>query len=797
MKGKKLLSWVLSAVLCLPALTGPALAASFPDVAGHWAVNYVDDTVAKGIFVGIEGNFVPERTITAGEVVATAARISVDVGLRKQIGADRQADIKAILGTTWVSSGKWDGEQWWFGDEYATCLESGILSYSELKELYQSKALVTPITKEDFALYLTRAMQMEPMAKNLSAYTLNFTDKKDITPGREPYIYVLNMCGVITGTHTGAFEPKKSVTRAEAAAMLSRATDFMEENGTSAELPQYAKYDQWVAGTIASATAGSKGAILLTLSSELSGTKTVSIPTETPIYENSMLADSSQLKAGAYARVNLGAGDKVISVRLSGTARTVSGTVVGISGDAIMLSVDGTTQTLGYDRFTEVQVGSAVGDRSLVDLDGGYTTAACRVDQLGHMVALRLIGGTRREEGIIRAVESAPGGVSLTVATLDGQLKKYVISSGAAITANGGLVMAPGSLNSSYVGSYAALRVNSENASAVVALELDTISAYLQGSVRNVNTSDGTRTVTITDLSTGKATTYYAAEDAEFYYQGKPVAHKNIAKDWFVTARLTSRSQGSELDALWCYPESGFTEGTVSAISYPSGTTNLVLTLAKADGAVVTFPLDMAGTLPEVKRSGKTSTLAAIRTGDLVKVTVRYNVVTLLEATPQTANLMGTISELTQTSSGITIKVELDGGWGSETYTVSRDVSVSQDGKSVSLYDLRVGYHVAMVSNGSQISSIEVDRATGNSGKISGTVILANSAERTITFRATELGMADRIVTVSVPSGMLIQDLSGGGASELSLNRLVSGDTLDIYGSGTGDQFKATLIIKR
>ena len=787
MKGKKLLSWVLSAALCLSALALPAAAASFPDMVGHWADKYVSDTVAKGIFIGDNGKFVPERTISASEVLAICARIAVDSQTRSEIGADRATQIKALMGE----------EQNWFHKEYATCLESGILTYPELKELYQTKALTQALPRESVALYLTRAMQLEAMAKNLPSYTFNFTDKKDITPGLEPYIYVLTMSGIITGTDKGTFLPKKGVTRAEAAAMLSRATDFMEENGTSTELPQYAKYDRWVSGAIVSTAAGSQGTTLLTLNSELSGSKTISLPAGTLIYENSMRTEATALKPGVFARVNLGTGDKVLSVRLSGTARTVAGSVVGISADAVMLSVDGKTQTLPYDRFTEVQVGSVVGNRSLIDLDGGYTTAACRIDQLGHIVALRLTGGTYQEEGILRSVDrTSSSGASVTVATLDGQLKRYTLPSGSSVTTNGGLTMGPGAITSSYVGSYVTLRVSSENAGTVTSLAADTVSVYLQGSVRNVNTVNGTYSVTITDLSTGKATTYSAAEDAAFYYRGKSIAHRDIEKDWFVTARLTGRSAGAELMALWCYPDSSSTEGTVSAISYPSGTTSLVLGVSKADGSVVTFPFDMAGTLPEVKRDGKASALYQLRTGDLVKITVRYNAVILVEASPQTANLMGTISELTQTSSGITLRVELDGGMGSQSYTVGRDLSVSREGKSISVYDLRVGYHVAMVESGDQISSIVVDRGA-NDGQISGTVIWVDTAQRTILFLVAEPGMAERTVTVAVPSAVLIQDLTGGSAADLALNRLASGDTLDIYGSGTGDQFKATLIIKR
>ncbi len=798
MKGKKLLSWALSAALCMSAVTVPALAASFPDVAGHWAVGYVDDTVAKGIFVGIDGKFVPNRTITAGEVLATSARISVDKELRKQIGKDRQGDIKNVLGTVWVSPGKWEGEQYWFGDEYAVCLESGILSYPELKELHQSKSLVKDITKEDFALYLARAMQLEPMAKNLTSYALNFTDRGSISSSRERYIYVLNMYGIITGTDKGEFQPKKTVTRAEAAAMLSRATDFMKENGTSTELSEYAPYQRWVAGTIVSAAAGSKNTIILTLTGEYSGTKTISIPADTPIYENSMLAETTLLKAGSYARVNLGTGDEVISVRLSGGVETYTGTVVGLSEDVVLLDVGGVTRTMPYNRFTEVQVGTLTGGRSLIDLDGGYTNATCRVDRQGHMVSLRLTGGSRREEGLISAVEYlAAGATAITVSAFDGQLKRYTIPAGAAVTANGSLPLAPGALNAGYVGSHAALRVSNDNASNVVSVALDTAAQYLQGAVKDVSVDNGVRTITITDLSTNKATTYKVADSAVLAYQDTEIAYDGIKKDWYATARVSGKASGSELTALWAYPGSSLTEGTISSISYPSGTTKLVMGVTKADGSVSTFSFDMSGALPEVKRSGKTSTIDKLRTGDAVRVTVRYNSVTLMDATPQSANLNGVIREITQTASGVTMKVELDGGAGSASYTVSPDVSVAQDGKTISLYDLRIGARVAMVTSGDNVSSIEVEKSVSSGNQITGEIIWVNTTDKTILFRITERGMADKIVTVLAPTGTTIQDVSGGAVTSVSLSKLETGNVLDIHGSYVNDQFKAALIIRK
>ena len=103
-----------------------------------------------------------------------------------------------------------------------------------------------------------------------------------------------------TGTDQNEFQPKSTVTREVAATMLSRAIAFMAERGTSVELPNYTDYE-WQAGTIVSATSSSKNVIHLTLNSDLSGSYTISLPVDTPIYENSMLVDSALLQTGTYA----------------------------------------------------------------------------------------------------------------------------------------------------------------------------------------------------------------------------------------------------------------------------------------------------------------------------------------------------------------------------------------------------------------------------------------------------------------------------------------------------------------
>ena len=786
MKGKKLLSWVLTAALCLSMSVGSAMAASFPDAdaSGVWAVPFIEDVVKKGIFIGIDGKFVPGRPITTSEVLTTCARIAVDEATRTEIAADRAAQMKTLIGE----------DLSWFRNSAAVCVEAGIVSYTELKELYQTKALTMNITKEDFSRYLVRAMQLEPMARNMTGYTLEFTDKKDITSGLEPYIYVLSMYGIVGGTDTGAFQPKSTVTRAVASKMLSVATDVMEENGTNVELPEYTDYYDWDSGTIISATAGNKGVIVLTVANGMTGTKSISLPAETPIYQNSMLADETWLKAGAYARVNLDSSGAAISVRLSGSVKSYTGNVAAINDEAVMLSVNGTTTTLNYDRFTDVKIGTKIGDRSLIDVDAGYTGATCVVDQLGHMVTLELTGGTREEVGLISSAEDiATGGANIVVSGFDGQLQRFTIPSGTAVTVNG----LPASTLTSYKGSYVTLRVSNDNASNVISAAVDSSTKYVQGAIKGTGTDGDAKTVTLTDISTGKATTYKVSEKAAYTYQDAPTTYGALQKDYFVTVRILA----NELDTLWAYPGSSVTEGIVTGISFPTGTTKEIISVTKADGAVSNFEFDLSNkdSLPEIVRNGKSATIDKLRSGDVVKVTSRYNAVTRIDSTPQSANLTGTIKEKVETTTGVTITVEVDNNGGTKTYTVTSDVSVTRDGgkTTISMYDLRVGNHVAMVTSGDQMVSIDVDKTASTSNQLSGTIIYVNTSDKVITFRADDGTAGGKMVMVSVPSGTMIQDVSGGGSSSVTLSKLQTGDTLEIYGSYSGDQFKANLIIKK
>ena len=423
MKGKRVLSLALAALMTLSLLVVPAAAVSFTDMTNHWAKDDVEYLATQGVVKGTSATtFAPDQKMTACEALLFCSRATgVDAIDKEAIAEDWEDELKEILPEEMYA---------WAAQEMAVCLETGIISETELRALSSAGGLVKSITRETLAMYLVRAMQLAPLAQSLTSYPMSFADTTSISASLQPYVYLLNMYGIVKGNELNRFLPQNSLTRAEMATMLRRAIDFMDERGIYAELPGYTDYD-WVGGTIAAVSTGSSGVTLLTLTSVVSGTRSISLPADAEIYENNMLSSADALKVGSYARVNLDRKGTAESVRLGGAVTSYTGSVTGVEQDSLTVTVNGASKRLDIDRFTEVQVGKTAGDYTLLDPQAGYTTATCYVDAMGHLDAVQLSGGTRAEEGILVKVENGTGGQRLQVSAFNGETRRYTLPAGA------------------------------------------------------------------------------------------------------------------------------------------------------------------------------------------------------------------------------------------------------------------------------------------------------------------------------------------------------------------------------
>ena len=768
MKGKRFAAWLLTVVMAISLLTVSAAAVTFSDMTNHWAKTDVEYLATQGVVNGTsDTTFTPDRAMTACEAVIFCSRATGVSAADKTKIAEKWADtLKEIMPDSLYS---------WAGTEMAVCLETGIISETELRSLAQADGLVKAISRENLAMYLVRAMQLEPLAKSLSSYPMNFADASSISAALQPYVYILNSYGIVEGNEYNQFLPDRSLTRAEMAVMLRRTLDFMEDVGLYAELPAYTDYE-WVGGTIAAVTAGGSGSTLLTLSSELTGTTSISLPSGTAIYENNMLSTTAALREGQYARVNLSKSGAVQSVRLGGVLTTVSGTVNSITKERVNLLSDGATRSLAIYRFTTVQVGGSTGGAELIDLQAGYTTAVCYVDGMGHLAGLKLSGGSHSAEGILASVVETAQGQSIQVSSFNGETQRYTLPLGAGVTVNG----VAGSLSTSHVGDYVSMRVSNDSSSQLVGLAVDTLTQYVQGVVQNYTYAKTVNTITISKVGSGASETFDIASNAVVRYNGTEIALKELEKSSYATVRLYG-GQAAEIDA---WPGSATTQGTIDSITFGTPT---VLAVRTANGGVVTFELDLTA-LPTVYRDGKSSSIDKLRSGDGITVTVRYNEVYSLETTSQSANVTGTITRVVQEATGITFDVQLSSGT-TASYTVAEGVAVTRDGAAISLYSLRPNDKVAMVVSGGEVISIEVEEGSGSATQLTGSVLLVSTKDKTILL---QLSSGGDPLTVDVSNAEFVT--AAGGSS--SLSSLSYGNQVQVYGSYTSGKFVVTLVVK-
>ena len=511
MKLKRLGALALTLALTL-SLTVPAHAATFSDVETHWARDYISKMATRGYAKGYDdGTFKPDGKMTAAETLLFCARATgLDSATQEEISRARAEEMEATLPSGMVS---------WAGKEMAVAVETGVLSVSELEALAQTDPktvtetnpkgrtyLEQTITRENLCMYLVRAMQLEPLAKSLSTYTLSFEDKSSISPALQPYVYVLNNFGIVQGNELGEFNPQGAVTRAEMTTMLCRTLDFMASAGIEVELSEYTEYD-WTAGTIAAVTNGADGTVILTLASDISGTRSFSLPSGAKIFDDNMLTTSSALKTGQYVRLNLNANGSIREARLSGGLSTYTGTVSSLADGQLSILVNGQNRNLKIDRFTEVMVGKVSGDRSIIDEEAGYSSAICYVDEMGHLAGVIFSGGTLLAEGLLESVNTVGGVTTMGLTAFNGVVYRYTVPTGIAVTVNGVL----GSLSSSQVGKYIQVRVNNDNGTAA-SIAVDTVSRYIQGPIKKLGTTGTVRNVTIYDQFTGREYTYLVSQ---------------------------------------------------------------------------------------------------------------------------------------------------------------------------------------------------------------------------------------------------------------------------------------------
>lgn len=89
------------------------------------------------------------------------------------------------------------------------------------------------VTREEFAAMLARGLEAVSVKPEIIRLNINFNDEEEISAFAVGYVDLLYTAGILDGDDTGAFRPKDSVSRAEAAAGVYKLLQRLEQPAES------------------------------------------------------------------------------------------------------------------------------------------------------------------------------------------------------------------------------------------------------------------------------------------------------------------------------------------------------------------------------------------------------------------------------------------------------------------------------------------------------------------------------------------------------------------------------------
>lgn len=177
-------------------------ATSFADMTGHWAEEYAASLAAQGVVNGYEdGTFRPSVPVTRAElakIIVGAFDVSVS-------GGSAFADVS---------------DSAWYAPYVSTAAAAGIVTGFE-DGSFKPDAYVT---RQDAAVMIYRAISLTHQMPNGFKF---FADEIDIADYSSSAVKALADAKIINGDADGNFLPSNSTTRAETAALISRAADYV------------------------------------------------------------------------------------------------------------------------------------------------------------------------------------------------------------------------------------------------------------------------------------------------------------------------------------------------------------------------------------------------------------------------------------------------------------------------------------------------------------------------------------------------------------------------------------------
>ena len=193
----------------------------FRDIGGHWAEDAVNKLYSLDVFDDKSQFFAPDIAMTRVEyikAIMNACNIRPAADTKKTTGSRRSRTTET---SPFLDVPANDRDYQYIKDAVAKGIIFGVT-----KDLFKPK---NPLTRAEAVVVLMRALGFENMAPT-PGYSTSFDDDRSIPSWAKDSIYVAKEMGLVSGDSGNRINAGKSLTRAEASALLVRFLEFLERD---------------------------------------------------------------------------------------------------------------------------------------------------------------------------------------------------------------------------------------------------------------------------------------------------------------------------------------------------------------------------------------------------------------------------------------------------------------------------------------------------------------------------------------------------------------------------------------
>ena len=253
-------------------------------------------------------------------------------------------------------------------------------------------------------------------------------------------------------------------------------------------------------------------------------------------------------------------------------------------------------------------------------------------------------------------------------------------------------------------------------------VSVDTVSSEpdrtITGRFVNSSVKSGVVSIKIKPDNSEENETYECASNISVTYDGSPATVRSFADGDVVTVNLVNGKIASLAG------ESKTTTISGATIENMEIGDDIKITISHGNDAYNGKTYAVSSDVV-VKKNTSTVDLSSIYKGDKVTLTLKYGVITQINATSSTKVIEGTIQSLTIATKSIMV-VKVDNK--EQTYEIPSGVQILINGEEKTLYDFRVGDIVKLTVESDAITKIVATSTQESSGSMSGVVTGINTS---------------------------------------------------------------------